>query len=42
VWKELEQRKSLAQPLVHAMPETDGHLEAIGGDPDLIEFGIGL
>jgi cyanophycin synthetase len=42
VWKELEQRKSLAQPSMLVPPETDGHLEAIGGDPDLIEFGIGL
>jgi cyanophycin synthetase len=42
VWKELEQRKSLAQPSLLAPPETDGQLEAIGGDPDLIDFGIGL
>jgi cyanophycin synthetase len=42
VWKELEHRKSLAQPTVLAAVEGDGPREAIGGDPDLIEFGIGL
>jgi cyanophycin synthetase len=42
VWKELERRKSLAQPTLLAAPETDGHLDTIGGDPDLIDFGIGL
>ena len=42
VWKELERRKSLAQPTVLAAVEADGQREAIGGDPDLIEFGIGL
>jgi cyanophycin synthetase len=38
VWKELERRKSLAQPPVLASFEADGQREAIGGDPDLIEF----
>jgi len=42
VWKELEHRKSLAQPTVLQAVEADGQLEAIGGDPDLIEFGVGL
>src|SRR5205807_7811397 len=42
VWKELERRKSLAQPSVLQVAEGDGHLEAIGGDPDLIQFGAGL
>lgn len=43
VWRELERRKSLAQPPVLASFESDGQREAIGGDPDLIEFSeIGL
>jgi cyanophycin synthetase len=42
VWKELEARRSLAQPRVLLPAEGDGQLEGIGGDPDLIEFGAGL
>ena len=42
VWKELEKRKSLAQPAVLQAAEGNGQLEAIGGDPDLIQFGVGL
>lgn len=42
VWKELEARRSLAQPNVMRAAEGDGQLEAITGDPDLIEFGVGL
>jgi cyanophycin synthetase len=42
VWKELEGRKSLAQPSVMQAAESDGQLEAIGGDPDLIRHGSGL
>jgi cyanophycin synthetase len=42
VWKELEGRRSLAQPAVLMAAEGDGQLEAIGGDPDLIKFGVGL
>jgi cyanophycin synthetase len=43
VWKELEGRKSLAQP--RALPPReggDGQVEGMTGDPDLIEFGVGL
>jgi cyanophycin synthetase len=42
VWKELESRKSLAQPSVMRAADGDGQLEAIGGDPDLIRRGAGL
>jgi cyanophycin synthetase len=42
VWKELEVRKLQAQPRVLGPDEGDGQIEAIGGDPDLIEFGVGL
>jgi cyanophycin synthetase len=42
VWKELEKRKSLAQPGVLQAAEGNGQVEAIGGDPDLIQFGVGL
>jgi cyanophycin synthetase len=42
VWKELEARKLQAQPRVMGPEEGDGQVEAIGGDPDLIEFGVGL
>jgi cyanophycin synthetase len=42
VWKELEARKLQAQPRVMGPDEGDGQVEAMGGDPDLIEFGIGL
>ncbi|HET6771091.1 MAG TPA: cyanophycin synthetase [Actinomycetota bacterium] len=38
VWKEIESRRSLAHPAVMRAPEGDGHVEAVGGDPDLIEF----
>jgi cyanophycin synthetase len=41
VWKELETRKSLAQPRVLQVPEGNGQIEATGGDPDLIEFEVG-
>jgi cyanophycin synthetase len=43
VWKELERRKSLAQP--QALPPRDsgdGQVEGLSGDPDLIDFGVGL
>jgi cyanophycin synthetase len=42
VWKELERRRSLAQPPVLVRPESDGQREQAGGDPDLIEFGAEL
>jgi len=42
VWKELERRRSLAQPQVLVRVEDDGQREPAGGDPDLIEFGVGL
>jgi cyanophycin synthetase len=42
VWKELERRKSLAQPQVLGTAEGNGHVEAISGDPDLIDFEAGL
>jgi cyanophycin synthetase len=42
VWKELEARKLQAQPRVMGPDEGDGQIEAMGGDPDLIEFGVGL
>ncbi|HEY1330402.1 MAG TPA: cyanophycin synthetase [Actinomycetota bacterium] len=42
IWKELESRRSLAQPTVLTKPEGDGQIEAIGGDPDLIRLGMGL
>jgi cyanophycin synthetase len=38
VWKEIESRRSLAHPSVMPAAEDDGHMEAAGGDPDLIEF----
>ncbi|HXY73320.1 MAG TPA: Mur ligase family protein [Actinomycetota bacterium] len=36
VWKELERRRSLAQPRVLLEAEGNGHRESTGGDPDLI------
>jgi cyanophycin synthetase len=42
VWKELEARKLQAQPRVMGPEEGDGQVEGVGGDPDLIEFGVGL
>ena len=36
VWKELERRRSLAQPRVLMEAEGNGHRESTGGDPDLI------
>jgi cyanophycin synthetase len=37
VWKELERRKSLAQPSV-ILEDGEGRLDGSGGDPDLIAF----
>ena len=42
VWKELERRRSLAQPQVLGTAQGNGHVEAISGDPDLIDFEAGL
>jgi len=46
VWKELEARRSLAQPAVMRAREGDGlgdgQIEGLGGDPDLVEFEVGL
>jgi len=42
VWKELEARRLRATPLVLQDPEGNGQIEPAGGDPDLIEFGVGL
>jgi cyanophycin synthetase len=42
VWKELEARKLHATPLVLQEPAGNGQIEPAGGDPDLIEFGVGL
>jgi cyanophycin synthetase len=43
VWKELERRKSLAQPQGLPPRESgDGQVEGLTGDPDLIDFGVGL
>ena len=42
VWKELEARRSLAHPSVLSAPDGNGQLEGMGGDPDLIQFGVGL
>jgi cyanophycin synthetase len=42
VWKELEARKLQATPLVLQEPTGNGQIEQAGGDPDLIEFGVGL
>jgi cyanophycin synthetase len=41
VWKEIESRRSLAQPVVMPASEGDGQIQAVGGDPDMIEFTTG-
>jgi cyanophycin synthetase len=41
VWKELERRKSLAQPRIMFAMDGDGQVEAVGGDPDLIRLDAG-
>jgi cyanophycin synthetase len=41
VWKELEGRKSLAQPRIMLPADGNGQVEAIGGDPDLIQLDAG-
>jgi cyanophycin synthetase len=40
VWKELEARRSLAQPMVLPPRDDDGHVDGAGGDPDLVEFEV--
>jgi cyanophycin synthetase len=43
VWRELESRRSLAQPSVMPAREGgDGHIEGLTGDPDLVQFELGL
>ncbi len=42
VWKELEARKLQATPLVLQEPSGNGKVEPASGDPDLIDFGVGL
>jgi cyanophycin synthetase len=42
VWKELEARKLHATPLLLQEPTGNGQIEQAGGDPDLIDFGVGL
>jgi cyanophycin synthetase len=42
VWKELESRRSLAQPSVLPAREGDGQVEGLTGDPDLVQFELGL
>jgi cyanophycin synthetase len=42
VWKELEARKLQATPMPFSEPTGNGQIEPAGGDPDLIEFGVGL
>jgi cyanophycin synthetase len=42
VWRELESRRSLAQPSVLPAREGDGQIEGLTGDPDLVQFGLGL
>ncbi|MDP9342662.1 MAG: cyanophycin synthetase [Actinomycetota bacterium] len=43
VWKELEVRRSLAQPSVLPAREGgDGQVEGLSGDPDLVQFELGL
>jgi cyanophycin synthetase len=39
VWRELESRRSLAQPSVLLGPDGDGNVEGSRGDPDLMDFG---
>jgi cyanophycin synthetase len=41
VWKELESRKSLAQPRIMLPADGNGQVEATGGDPDLIQLDVG-
>jgi cyanophycin synthetase len=41
VWKELEGRKSLAQPRIMLPADGNGQVEAAGGDPDLIQLDAG-
>jgi cyanophycin synthetase len=41
VWKELERRKSLAQPRIMLGTDGNGQVEATGGDPDLIQLDAG-
>ena len=41
VWKELERRKSLAQPRIMLGGDGNGQVEATGGDPDLIQLDVG-
>jgi cyanophycin synthetase len=38
VWKELERRSQLAQPRILQVAEGDGQIEAVGGDPDILEL----
>jgi hypothetical protein len=38
VWKEIESRRSLAHPDLMLASEGDGQVEAVSGDPDIIEF----
>jgi cyanophycin synthetase len=40
VWKELEARRSLAQPMVLPPRDGDGQIDGMGGDPDLAEFEV--
>jgi len=40
VWKELESRRTLAQPLVLTARDGEGQIEGLGGDPDLAEFSV--
>ena len=40
IWRELESRKSLAQPNVLVEAEGNGQVQAKGGDPDLIGLSI--
>ncbi len=43
VWRELESRRSLAQPSVMPARESgDGQIEGLTGDPDLVQFELGL
>ena len=42
VWKELEARRLRATPLVLQDLAGNGQVEPAGGDPDLIDFGVGL
>jgi hypothetical protein len=43
VWQELESRRNLASPRVlRAREDSDGQVEGTGGDPDLVQMGLGL